>query len=225
MGVFNRAIVVVMVLACALATLSACGSDAVGERIAPTAKVRFFIGLGDAAGPSAPGLSLTIPNDDGTADTYRFDQAAAEAQRQDAIKYGRGREGGYEDRRFYQLKDIRGRPLPVFWKPWARGAGVDRDGDWVYVPDHWYRGRAGFTEQDVKWAALADSGVVLRLKPARREAFEAFTAEFVGRSLCLVVNDHLWSNPTIQSPITADSVEISVPGGSSGGLLDALGRR
>jgi len=208
-----------------LAGLSACDGDEVEERVAPTAKLRFFIGLGDVAGPGDPGLSLSIPNDDGTADTFRFDQAAAEAQRQDAIKYGRGREGGYEDGRFYQLRDIRGRPLPVFWKPWAPGAGADREGGWVYVPDHWYRGRTGFTEQDVEWATMAGSVVVLRLRPARREAFEAFTAEFVGRSLCLVVNDHLWSNPTIRAPITGDSVEISTPSGSSGGLLEALGGR
>ncbi len=203
------------------------------EQDGPRASIRFFIGLGEAGGPDGD-LTLTIPNDDGSSDTFRFDQAKADAQRSDAIKYGRGREGGYRDGRSYQLKDMRDRPLPVFWKPWAKEAVTEAPGGWVYVPDNWYRGRPGFTEADIVDAGAARTGsgqrsVVAHIAVPRQADFEAFTEEFINRALCILVDDEILTNPLLDEAITD---EFQIVGGGEGfteaeqkRLLRAMGGR
>lgn len=55
---------------------------------------------------------------------YVFDLETANRQRQAALAKGKKDPQGYRDGTRYQLKDEKGRPLPIFWLPWSAPQSV-----------------------------------------------------------------------------------------------------
>lgn len=101
-------------------------------------RMAMLVGLDDVRGARIPELEYQssrtyhtpragqkrMPPTDGYA-KFEFDLEAANAQREAAIRAGRLDPKGYKPGQSYQLQG-KDRPLPVYWKPWAPGAVVQK---------------------------------------------------------------------------------------------------
>ena len=103
-----------------------------------------------------------------------------------------------------------------------KGAEYDKElilGGWLYFDPDWYgAGRRGFSGRDVKNVSrgedqLGGKAVNYEISRDRQGDFEDYTQKFIDHAKCLVLNDEIWSNPTIQSALS-DSVQIT--GGGTG---------
>ena len=189
-----------------------------------------------------------------------FDLGVADRQRAQAIEDGRTKDGPYRDGTSYRLKDGNGRPLPVWWKPFApceartwlkidrataakalrnarAGKPYDKKhigGMWVYAPPPFYvPGSNGFTEKAVVSAtASVDVGghraVDFRVAKKRATDWTNFTKAFVMWRMAIVVDDEVWTAPTIRAPL-GRKVQITGANGftepEQTRLLEALGAK
>ncbi len=93
-------------------------------------------------------------------------------------------------------------------------------GGWLYYdPDLYGEGLRGFTGRDIsnpRRSRDPDTGsltVVYDVNEDRQGDFEDYTDSYINHSMCLVLNDEVWSNPNIQSALS-DVVQIT--GGNPG---------
>jgi SecD/SecF fusion protein len=93
------------------------------------------------------------------------------------------------------------------------------NGAWVYYdPNYYGTGLSGFSGKDIvnPQPGKDEYGkrtVVYQMRDERQGAFEEYTQKYVGQPMCLVLNDELWSAPTIQEALR-ESVQIR--GGGTG---------
>ena len=102
------------------------------------------------------------------------------------------------------------------------GEDYDKDlifGGWLYAdPDYFGEGRPGFTGRDIEKPGRTQDrqgfpAVSYEVKRTRQADFEDYTDTYVNRPMAIVLNDEIWSYPTIREALS-DKVQIS--GGSTG---------
>jgi SecD/SecF fusion protein len=222
------------------------------RRMVQLGDLKFLIGLGGLRGGGTDALEVPsrVP---GAFETYTFDEAAANAQRSAAIEAGlekvrAARAAGqpiprdaYLDGTSYQLEAEPGRPLPIFWKPFApsvtarqlnipesaakvalANAAAGREynpahikGGWLYADPKFYSGGPndrGFSGRDILAVARSTDrmglrAVSYRVRTERQSDFARYTNKYLKRPMAIVLNDEIWTWPTIDQELR-DSVQI-----------------
>ncbi|MEZ6194771.1 MAG: protein translocase subunit SecD [Planctomycetota bacterium] len=97
---------------------------------------------------------------------------------------------------------------------------AELEGEWVYFdPEYWdeSRGYEGFTGRSIKDARKdfdqnGGRAVTYKVLEQYQNDFGLYTGKYTGRSICLVLNNELWSSANIQGTLT-DNVQITKGGG------------
>ena len=88
---------------------------------------------------------------------------------------------------------------PEFWRAPDSSSGFNAA---VYQEVHAYQDRHGFR------------GVVVTMKPEKRDAIERYTSKWLHRQLATMVDGEIIMAPVIETPLR-DRLYIMTPGGSS----------
>ncbi len=166
-------------------------------------------------------------------DGSTFNAETEKKRREDLLKAGKAWTPPPGVRWHFRYPQQKSRAEVADWRDQCLREPWKQDGSFLYYdPEFWaspsgataeeYRLRPGFTGEHIanpRTSAdeIGNRAVAYDVIPERRSRFESYTQRYVGKPMAIVLNDEIWSEPTIQEKLS-DSVRIT---GGAGGFSEA----